>query len=148
MRKFTILVVLIGAAVFAAVGLASAGSGGTTQPQLPGEAKTLDAHRMTTAEGKDLGFKASAKRSRFGLVYLFAEINLTPGKTKGGALRCPRRWHPVSGLFASDSNQVVTASDAPTSTRKWAVFVRNEGSTTVKATIGAVCEKGLPVRRA
>lgn len=144
MRKFLILAVLVGAAVFAAVSLANPGSGSTSQTQLPGEAKTLDAHPMTAAQGKVLGVK-SAKGSKFALRYLFADINVGPGQTKGGTIKCPgKNWHPVSGLFATDSNRVVTASDAPISTRKWAIFVRNEGTQT-KVTVGAVCEKGLPV---
>jgi hypothetical protein len=103
---------------------------------------------MTTAEGKALGVKASAKRSRFALLYLFADINqLAPGETDGGEIRCRKRWHPVSGLFVSDSGEVVTVTDAPTSTRKWAVFVRNEGNTETTATVGAVCEKGLNLPR-
>jgi len=144
MRKFLILAVLVGAAVFAAVSLANTGSGSTTQIPLPGEAKTLDAHPMTAAQGKALGVKASAKRSRFKLLYFFADINhLAPGETDGGEIKCRKKWHPVSGLFASDSGDVVTAADAPTSMRKWAVFVRNEGNTETTATVGAVCEKGL-----
>jgi hypothetical protein len=145
-RKFLILAVVVGAAVFAAVSLANSGSGSTSQTQLPGEAKTLDAHPMTTAEGKALGVKASAKRSKFALRYLFADINVAAGEINGGEIKCPKKWHPVSGLFASDSGEVVTAADAPTSTRKWAVFVRNEGNAAALATVGAVCEKGLPVR--
>ena len=144
MRKFLILAVLVGAAVFAAVSLANTGSGSTSQTQLPGEPKTLDAHPMTMAQSKALGVKAAAKRHRFALRYLFADINVGAGQTKGGAIRCPKKWHPVSGLFFSDSNRVVTASDAPISTRAWAVFVRNEGTQT-RVTVGAVCEKGLPV---
>jgi hypothetical protein len=144
-RKFLILAVLVGAAVFTAVSLANTGSGSEIQAQVPGEAKTLDAHPMTTAQGKALGVNASAKRSKFGLRYLFADLNLTPGETDGGAIRCPKKWHPVSGLFATDSKRVVTASDAPISKRKWAIFVRNEGITQVTVTVGAVCEKGLPV---
>ena len=145
MRKFLILAVLIGAAVFAAVSLANAGSGSVMQTQIPGEAKTLDAHPMTTAQGKALGINASANRPRFGLRYLFAEVNLAPGATDGGAIRCPKKWHPVSGLFATDSTRVVTASDSPVSTRKWAVFVRNEANIQASVTVGAVCEKGLPI---
>jgi hypothetical protein len=144
MRKLLILAVLVGAAVFAAVSLANTGSGSTSQTQLPGEAKTLNTHPMTASQGKALGVKASAKRSKFGLRYLFADINVAAGQTKGGAIRCPKKWHPVSGLFFTDSNRVVTASDAPVSLRKWAIFVRNEGTQTM-VTVGAVCEKGLPV---
>jgi hypothetical protein len=144
-RKFLILAVLVGAAVFTAVSLANGGSGSGSQAQFPGEAKTVDGHRMTTAQAKALRVNASATSSRFGLRYLFVDINLAPGETKGRAIRCPRRWHPVSGLFFADSKRVVTASDAPTSKRTWAVFVRNEGSQT-GATVGAVCEKGLPIR--
>jgi hypothetical protein len=143
-RKFLILAVLVGAALFAAVSLANTGSGNTGQTQLPGEAKTLDAHRMTTAQGKALGVSAPAKGSKFGLLYFFADINVGPGQTKGGSIKCPKKWDPVSGLFFTDSNRVVTASDAPISQRKWAIFVRNEG-TQAKVTVGAVCEKGLPV---
>ena len=145
MRKFIVLSVLVGAAVFAAISMARNGSESTTRAQLPGEAKTLDAHPMTAAQGKALGVKASVKRHRFGLRYLFADVNVAPGQTDGGTIRCPKKWHPVSGLFATDSKRVVTASDAPVSTRKWAIFVRNEGSTQVTVTVGAVCEKGLPV---
>jgi hypothetical protein len=143
-RKFLILAVVVGAAVITAVSLANTGSGSTIQAQLPGEAKTLDAHRMTTAQSKALGVKASARRSKFGLVYLFAEINVAPGETNGGAIRCPgKKWHPVSGLFGTDSNEVVTATDAPITMRRWAVFVRNEGNIQVPVVVGAVCEKGL-----
>ena len=144
MRKFVILAVLVGAAVFAAVSFANNGSGRTTQIPLPGEAKTLNAHPMTTAEGKALGFKASVKRRRFGLLYFFAPINhLAPGETDGGTIGCRKKWHPVSGLFASDSGEVVTVADAPNSTREWAIFVHNEGNTETTAIVGAVCEKGL-----
>ena len=146
MRKYLILGVLVAAAVFAAVSLANTGPGSMSQTQLPGEAKTLDVHPMTTAQGKVLGVNAaSAKGSKFALRYLFADINVGAGETKGGTIKCPgKNWHPVSGLFATDSNRVVTASDAPVSERKWAVFVRNEG-TQARVTVGAVCEKGLPV---
>ncbi len=72
MPKFIILAVLVGAAVFAAVSLANNGSGGTIRAQLPGEAKTLNAHQMTRAQGKALGVEAAAKRSKFGLRYYFA----------------------------------------------------------------------------
>ena len=44
MRKFLILAVLAGAAIFAAVSLANTGSGSTSEVPLPGKAKTLDAH--------------------------------------------------------------------------------------------------------
>src|SRR5215207_2917859 len=145
MRKFLILAVLVGAAIFAAVSLANTGSESTTQVQLPGEAKTLDAHPMTTAEGKALGAKASAKRSRFKLLYHVAEISVGPGETDGGEIRCRKKWHPVSGLFATDSTRVVTASDTPVSKRGWAIFVRNEGSTGAAVAVGAVCEKGLRI---
>ena len=143
MLKYLILAVLVGAAVFAGVSLANTGSGSTSQPQFPGEAKTLDA-QMTTVQGKALGGKAAAKRRRFGLRYLFADINVPAGQTKGREFKCPKKWHPVSGLFSTDSKRVVTASDAPTSEREWAVFVRNEGTQTT-VTVGAVCEKGLPL---
>ena len=145
MRKFLVLAVLVAAAVFAAVSLANTGSGSTSQTQLPGEAKTLDAHPMTTAQGKALGVKAAAKRHRFALRYLFADINVAAGQTKGGTIRCPKKWHPVSGLFFTDSNEVVTATDAPASERKWGIFVRNEGTQTTTVAVGAVCEKGLPL---
>jgi hypothetical protein len=144
--KFLILAVLVTAAVFAAVSMASTGSGSTIQVQLPGEAKMVDGHPMPTAQAEALAVNASATSSRFGLRYLFADVNLGPGKTKGRAIRCPRRWHPVSGLFFADSKRVVTLSDAPTSKRTWAVFVRNEGNTQTGATVGAVCEKGVPIR--
>jgi hypothetical protein len=144
MRKFLILAVLVGATAFTAISLASSGSG--DQVALPGKAKTLDAHRMSTAAGNVLGLKASAKRSRFGLVYLFADINnLAADETDGGRIRCPRKFHPVSGLFFTESDEVVTATDAPVSTRAWAVFVRNEGGSPTSATVGAVCEKGLRI---
>lgn len=145
MRKFLVLAVLVGAAVFTAVSLANAGSGSVIQAQVPGEVKTLDAHRLTTAQGKALGVNASAKGSQFELRYLFADVKLAPGETDGGAISCPKKWHPVSGLFTSDSNGVLSASDAPISQRKWAVFVFNQANTQAKVTIGAVCEKGLPV---
>jgi hypothetical protein len=144
MRKLLILAVLAGAAVFAAISLANTGSGGVMRAQLPGEAKTLDAHPATTAQGKTLGVSAS-KGSGFALRYLFADVKVAPGKTDGGAIKCPKKWSPVSGLFASDSDGVVAVSDAPTSTRKWSVFVLNQTNTEATVTIGAVCEKGLPV---
>ena len=145
MRKYLILAVLVGAAAFTAVSLANTGPGSTSQTQLPDEPKTLDAHQMTAAEGKALGVKASAKQSKFALRYLLADINVGAGQTKGGTIKCPgKKWHPVSGLFATGSNRVVTASDAPVSTHKWAIFVRNEGTQT-GVTVGVVCEKGLPV---
>jgi hypothetical protein len=144
-RKFLILAVLVGAAVFTAVSLANSDSKSAIQPQLPGKAKTLNAHRMTTTQGKALGVKASANGSKLGLKYLFSDFDVAPGQTRGGAIKCPKKWHPVSGLFATDSRQVVTASDAPISQRKWGIFVRNEANTGAKVTVGAVCVKGLPV---
>ena len=102
---------------------------------------------MTTAQGKALGLKASAKRSKFGLLYLFADIDVGRGETSGGEIRCRKKWHPVSGLFFTDSHEVVPATDAPSSTRKWAMFVRNEGDTQANVTVGAVCEKGLNLPR-
>jgi hypothetical protein len=145
-RKFFVLAVLIGAAAFTAVSFANAGSGSVIQAQVPSEAKTLDAHRLTMAQGKALGVKASKKGSGFKLRYLFADVNVAPRETGGGAIKCPKKWHPVSGLFSSDTNEVVTVSDAPISKRKWAVFVLNQSSNTdATVTIGAVCEKGLPI---
>jgi hypothetical protein len=149
MWKYVILAVLVGAAVFAAVSLASGGSGSGSQAQFLGEMKTVDGHPMATAKGNALGVKAAAKGHRFGLRYLFAEFNLAADQTKGRVIRCPKKWHPVSGLHFADSNQVdrvVTVFDAPTSTRKWGISVRNEASKKTRATIGAVCVKGLPVR--
>ena len=93
MRKFIILAVLVATAGFAAVSLANNGSGDTTRAQLPGKAKTLDAHPMTAAQGKALGVKASVKRHRFGLRYLFADVNVAPDHTDGGTIRCPKKWH-------------------------------------------------------
>jgi hypothetical protein len=119
MRKFLILTVLVGAAVFAAVSLANDGSGSRAA-------------------------NVSAKSSR-ALRYLFADVNLTPNETAGRAFKCPKKWHPVSGLFEPDSDEVVTAFDGPISARKWRVRVRNEGHTQASVTIGAVCEKGLPI---
>jgi hypothetical protein len=120
-RKFIILAVLAGAAVFTAVSLAS------------------------TDQGKAPGANVSAASS-LGLRYLFAEVNLAQNQTDGHTFKCPQGWHPVSGLFNPDSNEVVTAADAPTSQRKWRVLVRNEGQAQAKVTIGAVCVKGLPFR--
>ncbi len=127
-----ILAGLVGAAMFAVVGLANSGSGGLSQAQVPTEVKTLDA-------------KASAKGSRFGLLYNFTEVDVAPGETDGGAIKCRKGWHPVSGLFDSESDGVLAARDAPVSKRKWAVFVFNQGSTEATVAIGAVCEKGLPI---
>ena len=143
MGKFLTLAVVVGAAVFAAVSLANTGSGGTTQPPLPFEPKTLDAHPMTTAQGKPLGFKASGKHRRFGIRYLFAEDRVPARMLGGGAIKCPKKWHPISGLFSTDSNRVVSAGDAPLSKRKWVVIVRNEASAPTDVGVGAVCEKGL-----
>ncbi len=123
---------LVGAAVFAVVGLANSGSGSVSQAQVPTEVKTLDA-------------QASAKGSRFGLLYNFAEVDVGPGETDGGAIKCRKGWHPVSGLFSSESDGVLAARDAPISKRKWQVFVFNQGSTEATVAIGAVCEKGLPI---
>ena len=136
---------LVGAAVFTAVRLANAGSGSVIQAQVPGQAKTLDAHRLATAQGKALGAKASAKGSGLKLRYLFADVNVPSRETNGGAIKCPKKWHPVSGLFTSDSDGVVAASDAPISKRKWAVFVLNQTNRDATVTIGAVCEKGIPI---
>ena len=145
MRKIPILAVLIGAAVFAAVSLANDDSGSVIQAQVPGEAKTLDAHAATTARGEALRASASAKGSGLALRYLFADVKVAPGDTDGGAIKCPKKLTPVSGLFTSDSDGVLAASDAPISSRKWAVFVLNETNTEATVTIGAVCEKGLPL---
>ena len=135
MRKILVLAVLGGTAVFAAVSLANSGSGGAIRVQVPGEVKTLDAHRVSPS-GKD---------SKLGLVYVFADVTIAPRETGGGAVKCPKKWHPVSGLFTSDSD-VVLASDAPISERKWAVFVLNQSSNAeATVTIGAVCVKGLPI---
>jgi hypothetical protein len=115
-RKFLILAVLVGAAVFAAVSLANAGSA-----------------------------NVSEKSSRFGLRYKFADVTLGRHETKARAFRCPKGWHPVSGLFNPDSDDVVTTADAPVTERKWRVRVRNDGATQANVTVGAVCEKGLPL---
>ena len=146
MRKIPILAVLVGAAVFTAVSLANDDSGSVIQAQVPGEAKTLDAHRLTTAQSKAGGSDTTTHGSfKFGLRYLFADVKVAPGATDGGAIKCPKKWNPVSGLFSSDSDGVVAASDAPISTRKWAVFVLNQTNTEATVTIGAVCESGLPL---
>jgi len=145
MRKILIPIVLVGVAVFTAVSVAKPGSDGGFQAQVPGEAKTLDAHPATTAQGKALGVDASAKGSQFGLRYLFADLTLAPGETSGGAIKCPKKWHPISGLFFTASDGVTTASDAPVSTRKWGIFVFNQATTEAMVTVGAVCEKGLPL---
>jgi hypothetical protein len=129
-----ILTVLGAGTVFAAVSLANTGSRGAIRAQVPGEAKTLAAHRVSPS-GK----------AKLGLVYMFSDIEVAAGETNGGAIKCPKNWHPVSGLFSSESDGVLAASDAPTSERKWAVFVLNQGTSKVAVTIGAVCEKGLPI---
>jgi hypothetical protein len=122
MRKFLILAVVVGAAVFTAVSLANDGSG-----------------------SKALGAKASAKHRRFALLYQFHNVNVAPGETKGGAIKCRKKWHPVSGFFEPDSEGVVPTFDGPVSKRKWRIRVFNEGSTQATVTVGAVCEKGLPI---
>jgi hypothetical protein len=132
MRKFLVPATLVGAAVFTVAGLANSGSGSVSRAQVPNETRTLDA-------------QASAKGSQFGLLYHFTEIKVAPGETDGGAIRCRKGWHPVSGLFSSDSDGVLAARDAPVSTRKWAVFVFNQGTSQATVTIGAVCEKGLSI---
>lgn len=145
MRQILIVTVLAGAAVFTAVSLANTGSEGVIQAQVPGVAKTLAAQPATAAEGKALGISASAKSS-LALRYLFADVKVAPRETNGGAIKCPKKWNPVSGLFTSDSDAVVAVSDAPISTRKWAVFVLNQDANTeATVTIGAVCVKGLPL---
>ncbi len=137
MRNAVILVVLVGVAAFTAVSLANSSSGGAIRAQVPGEVKTLDADRVS----------ASGNDSKLGLAYLFTDVDVGPRETNGGAVKCPKKSHPVSGLFTSDSDEVVLASDAPISERKWAVFVLNQSSNTDAAvTIGAVCEKGLPLQ--
>jgi hypothetical protein len=121
MRKILILAVLVGAAAITAVSLANPGSGSVTA-------------------------NAAAKGSAFGLRYKFADpIDLSRNEADGRVLKCPKGWHPVSGLFDSTSNDVVAVEDAPASQRAWAVRVRNEGPE-VSVTIGAVCVKGLPLR--
>ena len=142
MRKVSILVVLVGVAAFTAVSLANSGSGGVIQAEVPGEAKTLDAHRLTTAQA--IGVNASAKPSQFNVRYFLADVTVAPGETDGGAIKCPKTWHPVSGLFSSESDGVLAASDAPLFRNKWAVFVLNQGNTQATVTIGAVCAK-VPV---
>lgn len=134
MRKFLILAVLVGATVFAAVSWASTNSGSPTRES--GDATAQREARATV----------SGQRPRFGLRYLFAEVNLGPNETAGRVFRCPRRWHPLSGLFVPDSNEVVTAADGPVSQRKWLVRVRHDGGGQTKVTIGAVCARGLPIR--
>jgi hypothetical protein len=86
---------------------------------------------------------ATAKSSQFMLRHKFADVTLTPNETEGHGFKCPKKWHPVSGLFNPDTNDVVTVADAPVSERKWRVRVRNEGNKKTNVTIGAVCEKGL-----
>jgi hypothetical protein len=130
MRKFLMPATLVGAAVFTVVGLANSGSGNVTQALVPSEARTLDA-------------RASAKGSGLKLLYHFTEVDVESGETDGGAIKCRKKWHPVSGLFTSESDGVLAARDAPVSQRKWAVFVFNQGSDEATVTIGAVCEKGL-----
>jgi hypothetical protein len=145
MRRIVGLAVVVGVAAFTAASLANPGSGGVIQAQVPAVAKTLAARPATTAQGRTLGVSASAKSS-LGLRYLFADVKVPPRETGGGAIKCPKKWNPVSGLFSSDSDAVVAVSDAPVSTRKWAVFVVNQDpNTEATVTIGAVCEKGLPV---
>jgi hypothetical protein len=129
MRKFLMPAALLGAALFTVGGLANSGSGTVTRAQVPAEAKTLDT-------------KASAKGS---LLYNFTEVKVAAGETDGGAIKCRKGWHPVSGLFSSESDGVLAARDAPVSTRKWAVFVLNQGPRQATVTIGAVCEKGLEI---
>jgi len=116
-RKFIVLAVLVGAAVFTAVSLGNTGPAAND----------------------------SAKSSQFKLRYLFADVNLTPNETEGHGFKCPKGWHPVSGLFNPDSDDVVTAANAPVSQRKWRVRVRNDGNKKATVTIGAVCVKGLPL---
>jgi len=143
-RKLLILAVVVGGAVFTAVSLANDGSGSAI-PQVPGEMKTLDAHPMTTGQGKALGAKASTKRRRFALLYQFHDVNVPPGETRGGAIKCRKTWHPVSGFFEPDSDGVVPAFDGPITKRKWGIFVFNEGTTQATVLVGVVCEKGLPI---
>ena len=116
MRKFLVVAVLVAAAVFTAVSLANTGP-----------------------------TNVSAKGSQFMLRYKFADVTLTPNETEGHGFRCPKNWHPVSGLFNPDTKKVVSVADAPVSERKWRVRVRNEGNKKANVTIGAVCEKGLPL---
>jgi hypothetical protein len=133
-RKFLILAVLVGGMVFAAISFASTNSGSASQESAAATAQ--DKARATVA----------GQRQRFGLRYLFAEVNLGPNETGGRVFRCPRRWHPLSGLFVPDSNEVVSAADGPVSQRKWLVRVRHDGGGQAKVTIGAVCAKGLNLR--
>lgn len=119
MRKILILAVLVGTAAITAVSLANPGSGGPTA-------------------------NAAAKGSEFGLRYKFADLALSRNQAAGRQFKCPKGWHPVSGLFDSTSNDVVIVEDAPATQRAWAVRVRNEGPD-VSVTIGVVCVKGLPL---
>ena len=77
--------------------------------------------------------------------YVFSDAKVSAEDTGGGTIKCPKNWHPVSGLFTSDSKNVVSTTSAPVSDRKWSVFVRNEGSDQASVTIGAVCVTGLPI---
>jgi hypothetical protein len=132
MRKFLMSTAFLGAAVFTVVGLANSGSGSLSRAQVPTEARTHDA-------------KASAKGSRFALLYHFHDVKVAPGETDGRAIRCRKGWHPISGWFTSESDGVLAARNAPVSTRKWEVLVFNQGATEATVTVGIVCEKGLNI---
>ena len=116
-RTLSIVAVLLGAAGFAAVSLADDRSGSAV----------------------------TSKDSNPAMRYVFSDVKVSAGDTGGRAIKCPKKWHPVSGLFTSDSSKVVSTSSAPVSERKWSVSVRNEGTEQASVTIGAVCVTGIPI---
>jgi hypothetical protein len=132
MPRFLLAATLVGAVVFTVVGLANSGPGSRSRAEVATEARTHDA-------------KASAKGSRFALLYHFHDVKVAPGETDGRAIRCRKGWHPISGWFTSESDGVLAARNAPVSTLKWEVFVFNQGATEATVTVGIVCEKGLNI---
>ena len=157
MRKPISLSVL---AAFAAFAIFAAVSSGNGEPSAvirshidPSKAATLDTHRLTRGEAPTVGLKPSGDGSTLGIRYYFAQVSLDDrgGFTGGGAIQCPKKWHPISGFFGSDQPFVHAFFNGPVSTRKWVVLVAADAldfpnpPPPSTALVGAMCGKGLPI---
>lgn len=151
MRK---LIPVLGAVV--ALGIFAAVSSGDSEPSSvirshidPSKAATLNTDRLTPEAATTVGLKPGA--SSPGIRYFFAEVTLdnSGGFIGGGAIKCPKKWHPISGFFGSDQPFVHAFVDGPISSRKWVVLVTAQPLTgpppTSTAVVGAICAKGLPI---
>jgi hypothetical protein len=156
MRKLIpVLGAIVALAIFAAVGSGNSESSNVIRSHIdPSEAKTIDVHRLTPAQGRTAGVQASGGGSKSsGIRYLGAEVTLddSGGFVAGGAIKCPKKWHPISGFHASEHPFVSAFFNAPTSDREWVVLVYAQSETgppiisNPQVLVGVVCEKGLPV---